>query len=212
MPLARRLSNSSHEAFTEFCIENPPLSRRLSDAAPIRSSKRRTSISNDKGQAVLKRRQSLTKARVTRSAARKHKINTSGPEAKKRRITGNRSNNPADKENAGSNNQNAGAVMMSPTPQLKVRLRCWKEGAFSIIFVIVSHYCCFCLTIDTKRLPRNEVTNFRLLWPDRLRKRKCNVRLLESQTAESFCFLHQTRPRMLEEKRWNEKEKREKGE
>ena len=105
MPLARRLSNSSHEAFTEFCVENPPLSRRLSvngGAASMRSSKRRTSISNDKGQRVLKHRQSLTKARVTRSAARKHRINTSGPEPKKRRITQNRPNNPADKENAGN--------------------------------------------------------------------------------------------------------------
>ncbi len=123
VPLARRLSNSSHEAFAEFCVENPPLSRRLSvngDAASIRSSRRRTSISNDKGQRVLKRRQSLTKARVTRSAARKHQIDVSGPEPKKQRITRRRSSITADKENVGGTNQNAGAAVMSPTPYWKV--------------------------------------------------------------------------------------------
>ena len=113
VPLARRLSSSSsHEAFTEFCVENPPLSRRLSDAASMRSSKRRTSISNDKGQRVLKRRQSLTKARVTRSAARKHQIDVSGPVTKKQRTARRRSSLTVDKENVGTTNQNAGGFMI----------------------------------------------------------------------------------------------------
>ena len=128
MPLARRLSNSSHEAFTEFCIENPPLSRRLSingDAPSSRSSNRRDSISNDKGQRVLKRRnqtRKLTRARVTRSTKRKEEINISSPESKKQRITRSRSKMTSNKENEGASNKNVGAVMMSPTPYWKVRL------------------------------------------------------------------------------------------
>lgn len=113
MPLARRLSTSSHEAFTEFCSKNQPLSRRLSNssyAASTRSSSsRRESISNDKGQRVLKRRnnsRTRTIARVTRSAARKDGISQS-PEKKKQRVTRSRSTKrSSDKENA--KNSNAG--------------------------------------------------------------------------------------------------------
>lgn len=131
MPLARRLSSSSHEAFTEFCIKNQPLSRRLSsngDAASISSSTRRESISKDRGQRVLKRRNQsrpLTRARVTRSsrsAVRKDEINISSPEPKKQRTSRSRSKKTSNKENEGAGNNNAGALMMSPTPYWKVSL------------------------------------------------------------------------------------------
>jgi hypothetical protein len=122
MPLARRLSNSSQEAFTDFCNRNQPLSRRLSingDAASICSTNRRESIAKEKGQRVLKRR-SIAKARTTRSTIRKDKTNISSPEPKKQRTTRSKSRTNINKENGGADNNNIGGPMMSPTPYWKV--------------------------------------------------------------------------------------------
>ncbi len=125
MPLARRLSTSSHEAFEEFCSKNQPLSRRFSvggDTASIRSSSRRESISGDKGQRVLKRRnhsRTRTIARVTRSSTRKDERASRSPEPKKQRITRSRSKRNHDKENKNFDNRNT-ARTMSPPRQRKV--------------------------------------------------------------------------------------------
>lgn len=67
MPLARRLSNSSHEAFEEFCRVNQPLSRRrsnsgISDGENAQSSSRQRAPYNmkqGKSQENLKKRRSM---------------------------------------------------------------------------------------------------------------------------------------------------------
>jgi hypothetical protein len=64
MSLARRLSNSSQDAFDEFCRENQPLSRRPSfggDGASVGSNaKRRHDPKRERGQEVLKKHRSLS--------------------------------------------------------------------------------------------------------------------------------------------------------
>ena len=65
MPFARRLSNSSQDAFDEFCRENQPLSRRPSfgggDGASVGSNaKRRHDDKKERGQEVLKKRRSMS--------------------------------------------------------------------------------------------------------------------------------------------------------
>ena len=123
MPLARRLSNSSQEAFTEFCTKNRPLSRRLSsngDTASVISTNRRESIATERGKRVLKRRnqsRNLAKARTTHSTVQKNRINISTPEAKKQRLA--RRKSRTSKENDGVDN-NVGGPIMSPTPYWKV--------------------------------------------------------------------------------------------
>ena len=123
MPLARRLSNSSQEAFSEFCIRNQPLSRRYStsgDAESINSAKRRDSISKDRGQRVLKRRNRSLNVpkRTTRSSLRKDKMNPSSPVPKKQRTTRSKSRGSVDKENDKVQMNNFG------TPPWKVRVCC----------------------------------------------------------------------------------------
>ena len=120
MPLARRLSTSSHEAFEEFCSKNQPLSRRFSvggDTASIRSSSRRESISSDRGHRVLKCRnhsRTRTIARVTRSTTRKDERATRSPEPKKQRISRSRSKRNNDKENDSVGNRNTVSLLSHP--------------------------------------------------------------------------------------------------
>ena len=60
MPLAsRRLSNSSKEAFDEFCTKNQPLSRRLSNSSDIASMASATNKQSGK-EKILKKRLSLS--------------------------------------------------------------------------------------------------------------------------------------------------------
>ena len=125
MPLARRLSNSSREAFSDFCNKNQPLSRRLSsngDASSVSSSNRRDSIVNERGHRILKRRnqsRNLAKAGTRRPSLHKGPVNISSPEPKKRRTTRNGSPANANKENDGGDDNQTG-LMMSPTPYWKV--------------------------------------------------------------------------------------------
>ena len=117
MPLARRLSSNSKEAFSNFCDKNKPLSRRLSSNGSVASSTstdhRRQSIAQDRGQRVLRRRnqkQKLSKFPSKSSVSKSTKDNVTSPEPKKRRTSVN-------KENNGIQNTN---LMMSPTPYWKV--------------------------------------------------------------------------------------------
>mmetsp|Transcript_12373 Transcript_12373/g.14180 ORF Transcript_12373/g.14180 Transcript_12373/m.14180 type:complete len:1066 (-) Transcript_12373:200-3397(-) len=131
MPLARRLSSSSHDKFTNFCTNNKPLSRRLSnngDASSVSSASRHKMIVEDKGQRLLKRRSISTsnciygrpKTRTSSSSLHKEQKGTSisSPKLKKQRTTHNDSRIRTDKENGG--NSDVECLMLSPTPYWKV--------------------------------------------------------------------------------------------
>ena len=134
MPLARRLSSSSQEAFTDFCTENPPLSRRLSSnshAASVssNSTSRRKSIADDKGQRLLKRRSMSTsnhnygrpKTRTSISSLQKDQQSNSGsPMPKKQRTTRNNASKSINKENDCGGSSDVECLMQSPTPYWKV--------------------------------------------------------------------------------------------
>ena len=134
MPPARRLSSSSQEAFSDFCTENPPLSRRLSSnshAASFssHSTSRRKSIADDKGQRLLKRRSMSTsnhnygrpKSRTSISSLQKdQKINNGSPIPKKQRTTRNNSSKSINKENDCGGSSGVECLMQSPTPYWKV--------------------------------------------------------------------------------------------
>lgn len=126
--MARRLSTSSHEAFTDFCSKNQPLSRRLSnggdDMDSVTSKNRRDSISKDRGQRVLKRRNQTrnpAKAGSMRPSTQRDKENIGTPEPKKRRTTRSGARSNVDNENDGGSDKNV-PLMMSPTPYWKVSL------------------------------------------------------------------------------------------
>jgi hypothetical protein len=134
MPLARRLSSSSKEAFTDFCTENPPLSRRLSSnsfgvSVSSNSTSRRKSIADDKGQRLLKRRSISTsnhnygrpKSRTSISSLQKdQKSNNGSPIPKKQRTTRNNSSKSINKENDCGGSSDVEYLMQSPTPYWKV--------------------------------------------------------------------------------------------
>ena len=126
MPTTRRLSNASKEAFTEFCSKNQPLSRRLSrnsDETSIDSESQWDSITKDRGNRVLKRRnQSCNRAKGKKglSSGEKGPTNFSSPATKKRRTSTRKSQTNEDKENDVVDDRNVGCPMMSPTPYWKV--------------------------------------------------------------------------------------------
>ena len=142
MPLARRLSSGSTEAFTEFCSKNKPLSRRFSnngDTDSVSSSSRRNSIARDKGQRILKRR-SISTCKSHIYAGKKEGISLSSndissPEPKKQRTTKNGMNK--DKENDSDSNCNGELLLQSPTPYWKVSECNPVNPSFSIVHKIV---------------------------------------------------------------------------
>lgn len=88
----------------------------------VTSKNRRDSISKDRGQRVLKRRNQTrnpAKAGSRRPSTQKDKENISTPEPKKRRTTQNGARSNVDKENDGGSDKNV-PLMMSPTPYWKV--------------------------------------------------------------------------------------------
>ena len=179
MPLARRLSNSSQEAFTDFCSKNQPLSRRLSsngDAASISSTSRRESITQDRGQRLLKRRvmntsnhnRNPSKAHSTRSSLQKDQQivdrNISSPEPKKQRTSPN-------KENGRGDSNNVECLMMSPTPYWKVS-RSYNQSSkifdfdtmpcFPFLFTQYQYFSNHSI-LKTERLPENAEKNILLV-------------------------------------------------
>ena len=175
MPQARRLSNSSQEAFTDFCSKNQPLSRRLSgngDAASISSTSRRESITQDRGHRLLKRRnqnRNPAKSGSTRSTLQKGRQtaterNISSPEPKKQRTSPN-------KENGRGDSNNVECLMMSPTPYWKVS-RSYNQSSkifdfdtmpcFPFLFTQYQYFSNHSI-LKTERLPENAEKNILLV-------------------------------------------------
>jgi hypothetical protein len=137
--LARRLSNSSQEAFEEFCKENQPLSRRLSHGADTDTASSRGSFAklprSIKKEILLPKRHSMTSvaagnkehSQPSRSTRRSTRVTgaplgkastpaagTPPPKAAKSRTVNSVNRN---KDNGHSDEDN---VMQSPTPYWKV--------------------------------------------------------------------------------------------
>jgi hypothetical protein len=149
MPLAsRRLSNSSKEAFDEFCTKNQPLSRRLSNSSDIASMAFATNMQSGK-EKILKKRLSLSSIASTTSSRNKRsqpsksstmlksapKVTRTGkpksatsktttsagmttPKSKKARTAAARQEGNNNKENGGNDEE----VFQSPTPYWKVAM------------------------------------------------------------------------------------------
>lgn len=131
MPKSRRLSNSSQETFEEFCKENQPLSRRLSngsDAASVGSiTKPPREDKMEKGQRILlKKRRSISS--VTGSNKRSQPVRSSRPSLPTGRVpikpagslppkTKRSQTTEPNKENGADDNEN---IVLSPTPYWKV--------------------------------------------------------------------------------------------
>jgi hypothetical protein len=125
--LARRLSNSSHEAFEEFCKENQPLSRRLShggfDGASSMGSSANFPRNNkkEKGQEILlKKRRSMTSSQPFRSTRRSTKVSgdpTGNVPIKSDGTTPPKTTRSQTKENGHDEYKD---IIQSPTPYWKV--------------------------------------------------------------------------------------------
>lgn len=115
MPLSRRLSNSSQEAFSEFCEKNKPLSRRLSNGSAA-SSGRYLSRANSftmneasNGKVVAGAKRALTR-RMSNSSSRQ--LSRPSPTEQ--------ANLPSPPRGKGGATNDDDSILQSPTPYWKV--------------------------------------------------------------------------------------------